>query len=60
MKKLPIKTILEDLMYEIEIGAMRFGQDFVKSVNAHYKKHGEITSAQEEPLRKIYKAHMEG
>lgn len=58
MTSVSIKAMLEDLMLEIDIDALRFGQDFVKSLNESFKKYGSLTEKQEASLRKIYRTHI--
>lgn len=59
MSEVSIKAMLDDLMLEIDMGALRYSQEFVTSLNSYFKQHGKLTDKQEEALRKIYRSHIE-
>lgn len=54
-----IKGMLNDLMLEIDCGALRYSQDFIKDLNKFYREKGFLSEKQEKALRKIYTGHME-
>lgn len=58
MSQVSVKAMLDDLMLEIDMEALRYGQDFVKSLNESFKKYGRLTEKQEAALRKIYRTHI--
>ena len=53
-----VKAMLEDLLCDIDCGALRFGVEFVQDLNKHFKARGSLTEKQEAALRKIYTSHM--
>lgn len=53
-----IKAMLDDLMLEIDLGALRYSQDFVQDLNRSFKQYGRLTEKQEAALRKIYRNHI--
>ncbi|NCC61068.1 MAG: hypothetical protein EOM12_09020 [Verrucomicrobiae bacterium] len=58
LSEVSVKTMLEDLMNDIELDAVRYSVDFVKSLNQFFKTNGHLTEKQEAALRKIYRGHM--
>lgn len=53
-----IKGMLDDLLLEIDIGTLRYSQDFVKSLAEFFKKNGYLTEKQQSALRRIYRNFM--
>jgi hypothetical protein len=58
LSQVSIKAMLDDLMLEIDIGALRYGVDFIKSLNDQFKDRGSLSEKQEAALRKIYRTHI--
>lgn len=60
MSQVSVKAMLDDLMLEIDIDALRYSVDFVKDLNRSFKQYGRLTDKQEAALRKIYRNHIGG
>lgn len=58
LSQVSIKAMLDDLMVEIDLDALRYGQDFIKDLNRFFKERGFLSEKQEASLRKIYRNHM--
>ncbi len=58
LSEVSIKAILDDLMLEIDMGTLRYSQDFVADLNKFFKEKGFLTPKQEAALRKIYRSYM--
>lgn len=58
MSEVSVKAMLEDLVMEADMGALRHSQDFVKDLMKYFKEHGALTEKQESALRRIYRSHM--
>lgn len=58
MSDISIKAMFEDLLLEIDLGALKFQSDFIKDLNRYYKQNGKLTEKQESALRKIYRNHI--
>lgn len=59
MNKESIDGMLKDLMYDIDLGAVRHSTaDFIKSLNETFRKYGKLSERQEASLRKTYREHM--
>lgn len=50
--------MLDDLMLEIDMGALKYSQEFIQSLNVSFKQYGKLTEKQETVLRKIYRNHI--
>ena len=58
MSEVSIDAMLKDLMLEIDLETLRYGQDFVKDLNSFFIKNGFLTEKQQTALRKVYRNHM--
>ena len=58
MSEVSVKAMLDDLLLEIDIGALRYSQDFIQDLSKSFKQYGRLTEKQEASLRKIYRGHI--
>ena len=58
LSEVSISEMLKDLMLEIDMGALKYGQEFVTDLNKFFKERGFLTEKQQTSLRKIYRNHI--
>ena len=58
MTVVSVKAMLDDLMLEIDLGTVRFSEDFIKSLNTQFRQTRTLSEKQELALRKVYREVM--
>ena len=58
LSQVSIKAMLDDLLLEIDIGALKHSEEFIKSLNDQFKSTNSLSEKQETVLRRIYRNHI--